>query len=56
MLSRFVPAIALLVLLGGCVATPRFEMSQQIDFNATPHYVPPILDYTDLACCGECRA
>jgi hypothetical protein len=53
-----IPRLSLLVVvlfqLSGCVATPRVEISQQLDFDYVPNMSP--MSYSDMLCCYDCQA
>ncbi len=54
MLNR-VFALFAVISLTGCIATPRIEIAERIDFNyASPDMTP--MSYADLLCCYDCHA
>ena len=53
---RFCVIFATLTLLSGCIAVPRFEMTQRIEFNYAPPNTPALISAEDLLCCVECQA
>jgi hypothetical protein len=54
--TRFCLIFACLTLLSGCIATPRFDMTERIQFNYTPMNAQVQMSYEDLLCCSMCRA
>jgi len=54
--TKFCVIFATLTLLSGCIAVPRFEMTERIQFNYAPPSAPTQLSSDDLLCCVECRA
>lgn len=58
MFFRFCFIISTLTVVSGCIVTPRFEMTQRIDFSYTPQaslQVQP-MSYNDVLCCYDCQA
>lgn len=53
--TRFCLIAAMLTLLSGCIVTPRFEMTERIDFNYSPMAQAP-MSYSDILCCVDCTA
>jgi hypothetical protein len=41
--------------LSGCIAVPRIEMADSLDFDYQIQNVRP-MSYTDLLCCYDCNA
>lgn len=54
--TRFCLIFASLTLLSGCIAVPRFEMTQRIEFNYAPPNMPVPMSSEDLLCCADCQA
>jgi hypothetical protein len=48
-------ALISIISLTGCIAVPRIEMAETLDFDYQIQNVQP-LSYTDLLCCYECNA
>lgn len=42
--------------LSGCLATPRIEIAQRLDFDYITPAQAPVMSYNDLLCCLECKA
>jgi hypothetical protein len=55
MLPKILFVIASFSLISGCIATPRFEMSQAIDFQYMPGILQP-MGFSDVMCCAQCSA
>ena len=55
MILRTCLFLAILSQLSACIATPRFEISERIDFNAMQPDQKP-MSYSDLLCCYDCTA
>ena len=55
-LSRCFMLLAVSPLLGGCIITPRVEMTERIDFNYHAPAIQSQMSAPDLMCCTECRA
>ena len=49
-ICRFAMLISTLTLLGGCVMTPRVEMTQRIDFDYHAPAAPAVLSPVDQLC------
>lgn len=47
--------VAAIIPLTGCMVTPKFEMSETINFDYVRQDVTP-MSYNDLLCCYDCNA
>jgi hypothetical protein len=55
MITRTIAILSLSAFLSGCIATPRIEIVEKIDFNyVAPDQKP--MSYNDLLCCYDCHA
>ncbi len=55
MFTRIITLLAMLGTLSACIATPRIELVENIEFNFTqPDQTP--MSYGDLLCCYDCHA
>jgi hypothetical protein len=52
---RMLLLIPVCVQLGGCIATPRIELAERIDFNYMQPDQRP-LSFDDMLCCYGCQA
>lgn len=52
MLTKILAAAAL-ISLTGCIATPRIELTETINFDYVVPDVAP-MSYADLLCCYDC--
>jgi len=48
-------ALIAIISLTGCIAIPRIEMAETIEFDYQIQNVRPV-SYTDLLCCYDCTA
>ena len=53
MLTRLAICLALCTQLSACIITPRFEVTEKLNFDYVPVSAQP-MSYNDLLCCEQC--